>query len=263
MSIPIQNSIKELSTDIDVWLTDIWGVMHNGATPHQDAVEACKNFRDTGGTVILLSNAPRPAASVAEGLDRIGVPRSAWDAIVSSGDAARALIAQLGTTPVFHIGPERDLPLFDRLQVRLVGADQADAIVCSGLFDDTVETPADYLSQLIELSKRGLNMVCANPDIRVERGGNIIYCADAIAAEYEKLGGKVVYAGKPHAPIYGLARKIVEDIRNEPLQVERTLAIGDGVYTDIKGAAGAGVRPIGQKPVDPVRWLRPNPIINM
>ncbi len=243
-NIPILPSITVLAGEADVWLTDIWGVMHNGVAPYEGAVEACRNFRAQGGTVILLSNSPRPNDGVATQLDSIGVPRDAWDAIVSSGDTSRSLIAELGPVPIHHIGPERDLPLFDDLRVALAPPERAVAIVCSGLFDDATETPDDYRAQLANLYEHGLRMICANPDLKVERGDKIIYCAGALAAEYEKLGGQVTYAGKPHQPIYDRARDVIAELRGAVVENDRILAIGDGVLTDIKGASLSGIRSV-------------------
>lgn len=237
-------TIAPLSEISDVWLTDIWGVMHNGVAPFESAVDACQKFRAQGGTVILVSNAPRPNPSVAEQLAKVGVPADAWDAIVSSGDTARDLIADLGPLPVYHIGPERDAPLFDGLPVKLSPADRAVAVVCSGLFDDTTETPDDYRAQLSDLYARGLRMVCANPDLKVERGGKIIYCGGAVAAVYEELGGQVAYAGKPHRPIYDRVRAVAAELRGTEVADDRLLAIGDGVLTDIKGASLSGIRSV-------------------
>ena len=239
--IPILASIEELGSPRDAWLTDIWGVMHNGVAPFQRASEACIRFREAGGTVLLLSNAPRPHASVAEQLDRIGVPRAAWDAILTSGDASRALIGTYGGRPVFPLGPERDAPLYDGLPITLSDAAAAEVISCTGLFDDESETPDNYTALLAGFAARNLPMICANPDLTVERGNRIVYCAGAIAAEYEKLGGKVSYAGKPHGPIYDLALDALAKLRAQPVPRDRILAIGDGIRTDITGAARAGI----------------------
>ena len=241
-NIPILTSIASLAARYDAWLADVWGVMHNGVAPFTEACEACTRFRLGGGVVVLLSNAPRPASSVAAQLDRIGVPRFAWDAIVSSGDAARPLIAALQTGPIFHLGPERDLGIYDGLEVKLIDKDgAAGAVVCSGLFDDDIETPDDYLDMLTGLAARGVPMVCANPDLFVERGSNLVYCAGAIAEAYERLGGKVAYAGKPHLPIYDMAFTTIDKLKGRPIEKRRILAIGDGLRTDIAGAAAAGV----------------------
>lgn len=240
-AIPILASINTLDASHDAWLTDIWGVMHNGVTPFESACDACMRFRASGGTVLLLSNAPRPAGSVMAQLDRIGVPRQSWDGILTSGDAARALIAGLAGRPVFALGPDRDAPLYDGLPVTLTDAASAAAISCTGLFDDENETPDDYAALLKDFAARKLPMVCANPDLTVERGNRIVYCAGAIAAAYEARGGTVSYAGKPHRPIYDLAFERLAALRGAPVAHSRILAIGDGVRTDIAGAARAGL----------------------
>jgi HAD superfamily hydrolase (TIGR01459 family) len=241
---PIVSSIELLTAGKVAWLVDIWGVMHNGIKPFAPAVAACEKFRASGGTVLLLSNAPRPAAGVAAQLDRIGVARSSWDAIVSSGDAARAFVKSYAPGPVFHLGPERDLGLYEGLGVELGSHDLAKAIVCTGLFDDETETPESY-TQLLKASKdRQLHMVCANPDLTVERGGKIIYCAGAVAVVYEEIGGKVTYAGKPHLPVYDMAFGELAQLRGAPVERDKVLAIGDGIRTDIAGAANAGIQSI-------------------
>jgi HAD superfamily hydrolase (TIGR01459 family) len=239
---PILTSISPLAGQYDAWLADVWGVIHNGVAPFAPACDACARFRLQGGTVVLLSNAPRPAASVAAQLDRIGVPRFAYDAIVSSGDAARPFMAALGPAPVYHLGPERDLGLYDGLAlVRVADIGAASAIICTGLFDDEAETPDDYRETLAGAQARGLPMICANPDLKVERGGRMVYCAGAVAAAYESMGGSVQYAGKPHLPIYDVAFATIGKLRGSPVARERILAIGDGPATDIAGAAVAGV----------------------
>lgn len=239
--IPILSSITDLTTGREAWLTDIWGVMHNGVEPFAAASDACTRFRLSGGTVLLLSNAPRPAESVAAQLDRIGVPRFAWDAILTSGDAARALVGAYAGKPVFALGPERDLSLYDGLGITLSDAGDAEAVSCTGLFDDEIETPDDYAELLADFAARNLPMVCANPDLTVERGSKIIYCAGALASAYEKLGGSVAYAGKPYLPVYDMALALIEKIKGKQVPRERILAIGDGIRTDIEGAAGAGI----------------------
>lgn len=239
--IPILTSIAGLAPARDVWLTDVWGVIHNGVTPFASACDAATRFRLAGGTVILLSNAPRPAASVVAQLDRIGVPRFAWDAVLTSGDAARALVGAYAGKRVFHLGPERDLSLYDELGVTLAEAADADAVSCTGLFDDEIETPADYADLLAELAARNLAMICANPDLTVERGNKIVYCAGALAADYEARGCPVAYAGKPYLPIYDMAFAMMAKLKERPVPKERVLCIGDGLRTDIKGAAAAGL----------------------
>jgi HAD superfamily hydrolase (TIGR01459 family) len=242
--IPILQSIAPLASSADAWLSDIWGVVHNGRTAFPAAADACMRFRQAGGIVVLVTNAPRPQAAVAEMLDRLGVPRAAWDAIVTSGDVTRELIRPLASRPIFHLGPPRDLGIFDGLGARFAAADAADAVVCTGLFDDDQETPEDYRAMLEGFRTRALPMICANPDIMVERGERMVYCAGAIAELYEALGGTVAYAGKPHAPIYERAFGLFAEIAGRPIPRERILAIGDGLKTDIKGAADAGLRSV-------------------
>jgi HAD superfamily hydrolase (TIGR01459 family) len=244
LAIPLVSSVATLAVATDAWLVDIWGVMHNGVNPFIDAARACATFRRIGGTVMLLSNAPRPAASVAEQLDRIGVPGNAYDMILTSGDAARAMISDFKGHPVFHLGPERDQPIFAGTGAMCARLEDAEAIVCTGLFDDETETPDDYRQMLEGARIRDLPMICANPDLKVERGGRIIWCAGGVAALYEELGGAVRYAGKPFAPIYALAFKELARLRGEKIAPERVLAIGDGVKTDIAGAGVAGVRAV-------------------
>lgn len=244
IDIPEINSIEPFAAMSDVWFVDIWGVLHNGRKPFDSAVVACQKFRHSGGTVVLVSNSPRPRAGVIRQLSDIGVDANAYDAVVSSGDVSRDLIANWSGRGVRHIGPSRDVPIFDGLSVRCVGVDEAEGIVCTGLYNDDIETPDDYRQELASLRARDLDMICANPDIKVERGGRIIFCAGAIAAAYEALGGCVQYAGKPYAPIYEMACQIVENIRGSSVDRTRMLAIGDGVHTDINGAAKFGIRSV-------------------
>jgi HAD superfamily hydrolase (TIGR01459 family) len=243
--IEIASSIRALAASTDAWLVDIWGVMHNGIVPFAPAVEACRAYREGGGHVVLVSNAPRPHGAVMAALDRIGVAREAYDAIISSGDTSRALIAALGNTPFYHLGPDRDLALYDGLDVvRVAGPGAAMAIVCTGLFDDHTETAETYAPLLSAWAARGLHMICANPDLTVERGGRIIPCAGAVAAAYVARGGHVDYAGKPHLPIYQAAFALLEARAGRQVPMDRILAIGDGIRTDIAGAARAGIRSV-------------------
>jgi HAD superfamily hydrolase (TIGR01459 family) len=239
--VPVVSSIAALTQGREAWLADVWGVIHNGVEPFAAACNACARFRLSGGLVVLLSNAPRPAASVAAQLDRIGVPRFAWDAIVSSGDAARALVSAYRGRPVFHLGPERDLPIYDGIGVTLAAAKEAAAVICTGLFDDEIETPDDYAEMLADFASRSLPMVCANPDLVVERGSKLVYCAGALAEAYERAGGPVTYAGKPHLPIYEMTFATIAKLKGRDVEKSKILAIGDGLKTDIAGAAAAGI----------------------
>jgi HAD superfamily hydrolase (TIGR01459 family) len=241
-SVPLIERFAPLAADYDVLFCDVWGVVHNGVAAFADACEALACFRSSGGTVILLTNAPRPAAAVARILDRFGVPRTAYDAIVSSGDVTRGVVEQKLNESMFHIGPSRDLPIFDGLNVIFAPIESADYVVCSGLFDDTTETPESYREMLALMRARQLFMVCANPDVVVERGDTLIYCAGAIADAYGALGGEVLYCGKPYMPIYETALGKAASLRGgtrPPLS--RVLAIGDSVRTDLSGAAALGL----------------------
>ena len=241
MSIPLIDRLAPLGPRADAWLCDIWGVLHNGAAAFPDAVACLAAFKAGGGTTILVSNAPRPAASVATQLAALGIPASAYAAILTSGDVTHTALGAVGATPLLHIGPERDRALFADRAFVFVPADAAELIVCTGLYDDTREGPEDYRATLTALARRGVAMLCANPDIRVDRGGQIIYCAGAIAGLYEQLGGRVTYAGKPHPPIYTAALAKIAELRGAPVAAGRILAIGDGIATDIAGAHAAGI----------------------
>jgi HAD superfamily hydrolase (TIGR01459 family) len=241
----IVTSIAGLAATSAAWIVDIWGVMHNGARAHPAAADACRKFRAGGGTVVLLSNAPRPFAAVVPHMTALGVPAEAYDAGVTSGDATRDLLAAWQGRGLLHIGPERDKGLIDGFDLHLVPAEAAQLVLCSGLYDDTRETPADYAEVFRRLVARGVPMICANPDIKVERGEELVYCAGALAADYAARGGHVTYAGKPHAAIY--ARTLAEIARcrgGRPVAKEQVLCIGDGIDTDLAGAHGMGLRSV-------------------
>lgn len=237
----ILTSAAPLAADSDLWLSDVWGVVHNGVRAYPEAVDALKSFRRGGGRVVLITNAPRPRNAVVEQLARLRVPGDAYDAIVTSGDVTRTLVARLGDKTIYQLGPERDLGIYAGASVRLGSAANADAVVCTGLLDDASETPEDYRELLTGFQRRGLPMICANPDLTVEYGDRVLFCAGALAKLYEELGGEVVYAGKPHAPIYELAIGEVEGLTGRPMDRSRVLAIGDGVRTDIAGAHNFGI----------------------
>jgi len=234
-------SFSTFSSNYDAVLCDVWGVIHNGVTPTREACDALGRFRQGGGTVVLITNAPRPGDVVKRFLDGISVPTDAYDGIVSSGDVTRAAIAERAGQRVFHIGPERDLPIFDDLDVETVPVERADFVVCSGLYDDTTETPEHYDELIATMRQRNLMMLCANPDIVVERGEQLVYCAGAIADRYVAAGGDVLFAGKPHERIYEQALDAVMQLRGKPVDRTRVLAIGDSIRTDLKGAAAFGI----------------------
>jgi HAD superfamily hydrolase (TIGR01459 family) len=234
-------SFQELAQNYDAVLSDVWGVVHNGVVATPSACEALTRFREGGGTVILITNAPRPGATVVKFIDNVGVPHSAYDGIVSSGDVTRSVMQSRPQKNVFHIGPERDLPIFDGLGLNFVPMEQADYVVCTGLNHDEVETPETYRALLTDIRKRNLFMLCGNPDLVVERGDKLIYCAGALADLYASFGGDVLYAGKPHRPIYDLALERVAKARGKPVDKKRVLAIGDSIRTDLTGATSYGL----------------------
>jgi HAD superfamily hydrolase (TIGR01459 family) len=238
----IIETFAPLARDYDVLFCDVWGVVHNGLAAFPAACAALTRVRAGGGTVILITNAPRPGAAVQRILDRLGVPREAYDAIVSSGDVTRGIVEARLRERVFHLGPPRDLPIFTGLDVTFAPVESADYVVCSGLFDDTIETPENYREFLAAMRARSLFMVCANPDVVVERGDELVYCAGALADAYAVLGGEVLFCGKPHAPIYeaALATATVQRGGEAP-SLRRVLAIGDSVRTDLTGAAAYGL----------------------
>ena len=196
--------------------------------------------RQAGLTVVLITNAPRRFDSVAQQIHALGVPESSYDRIVTSGDVTRELIRN-APRHVFHLGPDRDETLYDGLDIELVEEREADVVVCTGFFDDETETPEDYAEMLTRFRSRNLPFICANPDIVVERGDRLIWCAGALARDYSQLGGRTLIAGKPHRPIYEAAVAAAEEVRGEPVDPARVLAIGDGMLTDIKGADLFGI----------------------
>jgi len=238
---PVIDSFAELAPNYDVILCDVWGVLHNGVAAFAPAADALRRARAAGATVILVSNAPRPREGVAKILDGLGVPRAAYDTIVTSGMVTSALLADRPGTKFWHLGPERDLGIYDGLDLVFTGLDEAELIVCTGLFDDTVETPEDYADRLRIARERELPFICANPDIVVERGGDLIWCAGAIGEAYAALGGDVVFCGKPHRPIYETALATAGELRGAEVPPSRVIAIGDALRTDLAGALGMGI----------------------
>jgi HAD superfamily hydrolase (TIGR01459 family) len=234
--------LAEIADRYDAVLCDVWGVIHNGRDSFSDACAALTRFQETRGPVVLISNAPRPSNDVVSQLRMLGVPDSAWSGFVTSGDATRYALAERAPGPAWAIGPARDASLYDGTGVAFAETlDGAAFVSATGLFDDEVETPEDFRDRLTVCAARGLLMICANPDIVVQRGDKMIYCAGALAALYETLGGKVLMAGKPHAPIYAAAYAEAERLAGGPLPKDKMLAIGDGLPTDVKGAANEGL----------------------
>jgi HAD superfamily hydrolase (TIGR01459 family) len=232
-------TLGSIGAGYGVILCDVWGVLHNGMRAFPDAVAALRAARGRGQKVVLITNSPRPRAGVAEQLALLDVPQDCYDAIVSAGDVTRKLIAE-GPRRVFHLGPDRDLPLYDGIDVELSEEFEAQAVVCTGMFDDD-EKPEDYADMLERFRARNLPFICANPDIVVERGDELIWCAGALARDYAQLGGRTEIAGKPHRPIYEAALAEASALLGREAARSEALAIGDGVLTDVKGAADNGI----------------------
>ncbi len=239
--LPIVAHAAALLERYDVLVCDVWGVVHDGRHAYAAAGEALARFRAGGGTVILLSNAPLPREGVERLLDEKAVRRDAWDGVVSSGDLVRAHVAAEGFRLLHHLGPNRDLMLFDGMAARLVDAEVAEAIVCTGLIDDRNETADDYRPALARAIARAMPFICANPDLVVDVGGVLFPCAGAVAKLYEEMGGPVHWAGKPYPAAYEAALARAEQRRSFPVDPRRVLAVGDALATDLAGAAGFGL----------------------
>ena len=239
--------LSQIADRYDAVLCDVWGVVHNGQRHFAEACDALTRFRQAGGTVVLITNAPRPSRPILSQLDTLGVPRSTYDGMVTSGDVTLAFIAERKSAPLYHIGPERDLTLFEisaeqtGIVPRLSALDEADYVVVTGLNDDQTETPDNYAAELEIMRDRSLDMISANPDLVVHVGDRLIYCAGALAQAYEERGGRVLQAGKPFAPIYERAFAMAGRGRAAPLERGRVLAIGDAMRTDIAGADAFGI----------------------
>jgi HAD superfamily hydrolase (TIGR01459 family) len=235
MATRIISALSDIADRYDAILCDVWGVIHNGRAAYGPACDALAAFRATGKPVVLISNAPRPSSVIPGQLEYLKVRRDAWDFIVTSGDATIAEIARRGPK-AYKIGPSKDEGLYDGLPVDFQGVEGADYVICTGLRDDLSEPPESYRPELARLAARGLPFVCANPDRVVQFGGRLIPCAGALADIYEELGGPVIMAGKPYAPIYDLTIAAVERIVGHPVPRERLLCIGDGLPTDVAGS---------------------------
>jgi HAD superfamily hydrolase (TIGR01459 family) len=240
-SLRFAERLSGLVDGVEVILSDIWGVVHNGLESFPEACQALHTFRQRGGTVILITNAPRPADSVQRQLRKLGVADEIYDAIVSSGDLTRHFVGDHPGKKMFWLGPERDSSIYRGLDAVTAPLEQADYIVCTGLFDDETESAEDYRAMMLQARERKLPLVCANPDIVVERGDRLIYCAGAVAELYRELGGEVIFYGKPHRPIYDRAMALAAERRGHPAPLDRVLAIGDSVRTDLTGAHGFGI----------------------
>jgi HAD superfamily hydrolase (TIGR01459 family) len=236
------SGLSQIAPSHDALICDVWGVVHDGKAHHPAAAEALYRFKEKHGPVVLLTNAPRVPAEVAIQCSSYGLPPDCYDVIVSSGGAAREELARRSaarTLALYYIGPDRDLPMIEGLDIRRTGIGEAEVALAIGLRDDMSETPADYDGELKALAARGLILLCANPDLVVHRGDRLLYCAGSLAKAYEALGGQVIYYGKPHLPVYESALAALSAILGHA--PSRPLAVGDGLLTDIKGANAANL----------------------
>lgn len=238
---PAVSGLSALAPKYRFLLSDVWGVVHDGVRAFPASVAALARFRETGGKVVLITNAPRMKPQVLEQFDRLSVGRDAFDDLVTSGEAAHDWLAGRPGLRVHHLGPERDLPIYDGLAVRLVGEAEAELVSCTGLFDDETETPDDYAGRFARWRAAGLPMLCVNPDKVVERGNRLVWCAGALAEAYAAVGGETVIIGKPHAPIYATALARFAALAGGAVDPGSVLAIGDGGETDLRGANRAGL----------------------
>nr|WP_197089348.1 TIGR01459 family HAD-type hydrolase [Puniceibacterium sp. IMCC21224] len=232
--------LSDLAPHYDGILCDIWGVLHNGVAAFPDAVDALCRYRAQGGIVVLITNAPRSNHVIYPQLARLGVPREAFDAVVTSGDVTTSLLQKRPDTPLFHFGPVRDQSILEGLTHPLVGSRDTKLCLLTGPLDDGIESADIYEPLLREMRGNAIDMICANPDLVVRSGHRIVICAGSIAQLYAKLGGKVTYAGKPEAPIYQAALTQMTIIAGRTISKSRILVVGDGLPTDIKGAAQNG-----------------------
>jgi len=233
--------LSELKNQYDALLCDVWGVIHNGVELFPGVAEALTAWRQAVGPVLLLTNAPRPADTVQQRLDEMGFPRDSYDGILSSGDAARQMLAERAEQgQVCHfVGAAKDVDLLNAIDIDYGTADEADFVLLTGMADDSFETPDDYQAAITQWGVRDLPVICANPDRMVQIGDKVIYCAGALAEIYEQQGGDVIWLGKPHLPIYDTAQGRLQNFTGQ--ENPRVLAVGDGYKTDIPGANAASL----------------------
>jgi len=231
---------SELAENYVGWLCDVWGVLHNGVAAFPAAVDALCRYRAGGGRVVLITNAPRQSSEVLPQLAQLGVPDEAFDLTVTSGDVTRKLVEAQPDAPLYHLGPVRDNAMLEGLKNPLVGLEDAAICLLTGAVNDETETADDYNGQLSVMLANKVPLICANPDLVVRRGDRLVICAGAIAQRYEEMGGEVMIAGKPRAPIYEAAMAEMSRLVGREVVKDELLAVGDGLPTDVRGGAENG-----------------------
>ncbi|ESQ82738.1 hydrolase [Asticcacaulis sp. AC466] len=237
------NGLANIAADYDAIFCDIWGVIHNGRQHFPPAYEALRRFKAERGPVILISNSPRPRESLVGQLASLGILDDGFSDVVSSGDATREYLKKFAPQgPAWRIGDPREQSLYEGIDIDLSGKPETAAFIsCTSPFDDENDTADQYLHAFTIAAQRKIVMICANPDKVVQRGDKIIMCAGSLADLYASLGGPVIMAGKPYAPIYEMCYQALEKITGKPHDKTRILAIGDGLPTDVLGANGQGL----------------------
>ncbi len=244
----IIETLAEVSAPYRALFVDLWGCVHNGITAYPEAVAALQAYRQSGGIVVLVTNSPKPRSGVAEQLAQFGVPQDAYDTIATSGDSARAAMftGAVGDKVYFMGEWQRDAGFFEPLhvihspmEITRVPLREATGIVCCGPFDPMAD-PEVNRADFLYAKQKGMKLLCANPDIVVDRGETREWCAGALARLYTEMGGESLYFGKPHPPIYDLARRRLAELGKDIADGD-ILAIGDGPHTDISGAMGEGI----------------------
>ena len=222
-----EEGLSSIAQNYSLFYIDLWGVIHNGITLHKEAIKVINELDKVNKKYILLTNAPRPNSTVKVFLEKMGLDKNIRDHVFSSGEAAlKYLKNNLFSQKFYHIGPPRDFDLFiDFNEMKSEDLDKSDYLLCTGLFDDN-DKDLNYYKKLLE-KKVDKKMICTNPDLIVDRGNKRELCAGSVAMIFEKMGGEVVYFGKPYPEVYN------QSINNKNKKI---LCIGDNLNTDIKGA---------------------------
>ncbi len=241
-SVSLLPGLSRIAADYDAILCDVWGVIHNGRESFARACAALKQFRETRGPVVLITNAPVPKDRVTRLFPNLGVPMDCFDDVVASGDATRNELKRVAPGPVYRIGLDEDFGVYAGLPIQFSDdPDVAKVICCTSLREYPDGTPEPYREEIKRLASHGLPMICANPDVVFRQGDKLIWSAGSLAQIYVQEGGQVISPGKPDAPIYRLAFERVAQLAGKAISPGRTLAIGDGPATDVLGANRQGI----------------------